>query len=172
MGKSPMKCVFDGNCATKKYGSPKMKVEVRKGPKGMSLFATKPIRKGSIIAYYKMKLFPNGITGKKNNMYTFTVYTKKGNYCSRLIGDVYEGSLLKPKRGIPYFAYFSNEPSGNQISNAEVDMNLDENYRNRDRLEVGDTIIYKLYATRAIKAGDEIIWCYGEAYDRDYKPNC
>lgn len=33
-------------------------------------------------------------------------------------------------------------------------------------------MIYKLIATRDIKPGEEICWCYGGAYLRDYESPC
>lgn len=168
-----MKCVFDADCAMKNYGSPKMKVEVKRGPKGVSLFARKPIRRGNIIAYYQFKTNKyEGYTGKKGDMYTMSVYTKGERFNPRVIGDVYEGSLQKPKYNIPFFAYFSNEPSGNQKANAELDINLKSNYRNRDRIRAGDIMVYKLKAAKNIDPGEEIVWCYGDSYDRDYQANC
>lgn len=170
-----MECVFSAKCATINYGNPKLKVTVRKGPKGMSLFATKPIKKGNIIANYKFKLYKydDNYSGKKGDMYTMSVYTKKDNFNPRVIGDVFEGSLEKPKYNIPFWAYFSNEPSGDQQENAELDLNLAHNYKKRTTVRPGDTMVYRLRATRDIKPGDEIVWCYGGTYgDRPYESNC
>ena len=117
-------------------------------------------------------IYKNGITGKKNNMYTFGIYNKNGTENSKLIGDIYEGSLMDPKSGISYFAYFSNEPSEGQTSNSEIDINTAQNYKNRKTLKVGDTVVYKLRASRDIAPGEEVVWCYGDDYVRDYVANC
>ena len=101
-----------------------------------------------------------------------SIYTKKDRFNPRLIGDVYEGSLQPPKNNITFWAYFSNEPSGKQEENAMLDINLKGNYKNRSRVKAGDTMIYRLIATRNIKPGEEICWCYGGAYGRDYDANC
>jgi len=143
---------------------------------GTGLFATKPIKRGKTIAYYKMKVHED--SNKKSYksptkcMYCFTVYTKNDNISNHLMGDLDKESAPQPKNNIPYWAYFSNEPSGKQKENAEIDIALKENYKNRRHLKDGDFITYKLKATRNIAPGEEVTWCYGDAYGRDYKTNC
>ena len=105
-------------------------------------------------------------------MYCFTVYTRGNKVSSHLVGDIDKESVPLPKNNIPYWAYFSNEPSGEQKENSEIDIALKENYKGRKHIKAGDFITYKLKATRNIKKGDEIVWCYGEGYGRDYKTNC
>jgi hypothetical protein len=146
---------------------------VKKGKKGNSLFAKKDIKRGSVIANYKFKVFRwDKFKGYKNNMYTMTVYTKKCRDSNTFIGDVYSGSIDEPRKGIPFIAHFSNEPSGRQKENCYLDVNLKENYKNRSRVKEGDTMIYRLRALKNIKKGEEICWCYSDSYDRYYKANC
>lgn len=150
-----------------------LKVTLKKGKKGVSLYAKKPIKKESVIAYYKFKVFDmDTYDGFMDGMYQFSVYTKSERISSKLIGDLYEGSLREPMYNVPFWAYFSNEPSGPQTENAYMDVNTKYNFRNRDRLKVGDTVIYRLLALRNIKKGEEICWCYGDAYERDYQASC
>ena len=140
------------------------------------MFATKPIRHEKTIAYYKMKVHEDSNKRSYKSptkcMYCFTIYTKNDKISNTLMGDLDKDSAPQPKNNIPYWAYFSNEPSGKQKENAEIDIALKENYRNRKRLKPGDFFTYKLKATRNIKAGEEVVWCYGEAYDRNYKTSC
>jgi len=152
----------------------KLKVQLKKDPmKGASLYARKNIKEGELIAYYKIMVFDmNTYDSPTEQMYQFDVYTKTGRISSRLIGDLYPGSAAKARGSIPFWAYFSNEPSSNQEENAYVDDDVKGNYRNRTRLNPGDTMIYKLYASRDIPVGAEITWCYGGSYVRDYSPNC
>lgn len=168
-----MKKVFDADYAKKMAKDEDLKVTLKKNFKGVSLYAKKPIKKGNVIAYYKFRVnnyrTHNGI---KNNMYTMSIYNKNDKFNPYLIGDIYEGSLDKPKYGISYWAYFSNEPSGNQQENAYLDINLKSNYKKRDKVKVGDSMTYKLVAMRDIKPKEEITWCYGAAYGRGYAANC
>ena len=169
-----MKKVFDANYAKKMAKGYDLKVTLKKNFKGYSLFAKKSIKKGNVIAYYKFLLhkYDDNFRGKKGDMYVMSVYNKSGRFNSNVIGDVYEGSLDLPKRNIPYWAYFSNEPSGKQTENAMLDEDRKGNFKNRDRVKPGDTMTYKLVATRNIKPGEEICWCYGAAYLRDYEASC
>lgn len=151
-----------------------LKVSLRKSKtKGTSLYARKNIRKNEVIAYYKFTIYSyKTFSSRTKNVYTFTVNTKSDNYSRTLIGDISEDSLEAPINGIPFWGYFANEPSGDQEGNAYIDTNIKENYKNKSRLSPGDTMIYKLRASKSIKAGEEITWCYGSNYGRDYVPNC
>jgi hypothetical protein len=166
-------CVYDAKCAKSKYGGPDLKVTIRKGPKGVSLFASKPINRGNIIAYYKFLVYSEkNFYGQKKSMYVMSVYNKSEKFIPHLIGDIYEGSLEKPKNNISFWAYFSNEPSGKQTANCYLDINTKQNFKNRTTIKAGDTMVYKLIATRRIDPGEEIVWCYGDSYMRGYKANC
>ena len=143
---------------------------------GTGLFATKPIKKGNVIAYYKMKVHQDTTKHQYRSptkcMYCFTVYTKGDRMSSSLMGDIDKESAPLPKNNIPYWAYFSNEPSLKQKENAYIDIALKENYKDRKRLKPGDFMTYKLRASKNIKPGEEVVWCYGSAYARNYETSC
>jgi len=166
--------VFNYKYAKKNAGGSNLKVTLKKNYKGVSLFAKKPIKKGNVVAYYKFLVNRDDdkFKSQKNRMYTMSIYTKKDQLSRTLIGDIYAGSLHKPRGNISYWAYFSNEPSGKEKENVYLDINLKGNYKNRDKVKPGDTMVYKLVALRDIKPGEEICWCYGGAYVRKYKSNC
>lgn len=167
--------IFDIKYARKLARGHDLKVKLRKSKrKGIGLYAKKPIKKGNVIAYYKFKVYDYSHDQVKGGRYGMYVYTKSGRESRNKMGDIYPGSLAPPKRGIPYWAYFSNEPakSLNQKQNAYLDVNLKQNYRHRFRIRTGDTLVYKLRASRNIDKGEEIVWCYGDEYDRDYVANC
>lgn len=138
--------------------------------KGIGIFAKRPIKKNEIVAYYKVKIFSlKKFNSKTKNMYTIEILTKTGRPSTSLIGDLDDSvSLPKTKRGIPYWGYFANEPSGDQTPNVYIDMNLKENYHTRDKILPGQTYTYKVRAERAIQPGEELVWCYGDDYIRDY----
>ena len=98
-------------------------------------------------------------------------YNKNGNENKTLVADLYEGSIEKPFRGKPFWAFFSNEPGPGQTENSNMYEDSAKNYRNRNKLKEGDTVIYKLVSTRNILKGEEIVWCYGDNYIRDYQVN-
>lgn len=166
--------IFNINHAKSTAKGYNLKITLKKNFKGTSLYAKKTIKKGSVIAYYKFLVHKNDDSFKSvnDNMYAITVYGKNGKERSTLIGDIYNGSLEPPKHNIPFWAYFSNEPSKGQEENARIDKNLKVNYRNRDKVKPNDTMIYKLISTKNIKSGEEITWCYGGEYDRNYEASC
>jgi len=171
-----MNKVFDATYARKLAKGHNLKVALRKSKmKGTSLYAAKNIKKGNIIAYYKFKVFKMATHRQvKGGMYGMTVYTKKVRESPTLIGDIYPGSMTSPKRGISFWAYFSNEPATKpkQDENAYLDINVKQNYKDRARVKVGDTMVYKLRASKNIKKGEEVVWCYGGSYGRGYPANC
>lgn len=149
-----------------------LKVELKKHRvKGTSLYAKEFIPRGNIISYYRMTVFPIDHKGPFGNMYYFYLYDKHGNLIPDKIGDLFHGSLPQPRHRIPFWAYFSNEPNSRQTSNSYIDTNVPGNYK-RGNIKIGDQITYHLKASRDIYPGEEIVWCYGEMYNRDYAPNC
>lgn len=152
-----------------------LKVELKKTDlKGTGIFAKKAIVKGEVIALYRLRVFRDETyKSPTNNMYSFAVYTKSKNESKVWLGDLVPESLQPPKRYkkwyVPFWAYFSNEPSPPQTTNAWIDMNTEENYKEIKRVREGDYLIYKLVATKPIKPGDEVVWNYGDAYgERNY----
>lgn len=148
-----------------------LSVELRETKKkGKGLFATKSIKKGELIAYYKIKVFQKkGYVSPTNSVYLFEVYRKNGEPYKRLIGDVYEDSYPEPLNNITFWAPYANEPSKNQKSNSYIDLNLKENYEGKTYLQDGDIVIYKLVAKKPIRKGQEILWHYGPDYHREYE---
>ena len=145
-----------------------IKVELRETEnKGSGLFAIQPIKKGEIIAYYKIKVFKSA-NHNTDYVYAFDVYRKNGVVYQRFVGDLYKSSFPDPEDGISFLAPFANEPFGNEKTNSEIDIRLDETYKNKKKayLLPGDVLIYHLIATKNIKPGEEILWYYGKDYDR------
>lgn len=153
----------------------KLKVILKKDSlKGTGLYATKPIKKGETIAYYKITTFSlNEYVSPTNFIYSFEVYTWAGRTSKILIGDLYLDSIPQPLNNIPFWGLFINEPSSNQSVNSEVDMNLENNYVSvkRKRVKCGGKLIYKIVATKDIHVDDEITLYYGENYKRSYEIN-
>lgn len=157
-----------------------LKVEMKLSDgKGMGVFATKKIKKGETIAYYRIKVFKTkGYESPTDFVYSFEVYKKNGTEYKTLIGDIYRGSFINPKLDktseegtyITYWGPFLNEPNkskGEKI-NAEVELNLKDQYKDKKTTQVGDIITYSIVATRDIEPGEELMWYYGSQYPRDY----
>ena len=145
---------------------------VKTNDKGIGLFAKKKIKIGETIAYYKMKVYNTSkYNSPTNNVYTFNIYRKNGKQYKNFIGDIYLKSFPKPQNGITFWAPFANEPSPNQTCNSEIDTFNKFNFKSRKKLKVGDNVIYRLVAKKNIKPGTEIVWFYGDDYERDYLIN-
>ena len=152
-----------------------LKVKLKKVKyKGVGIFATKPIKEDELIAFYKVLVIKDntGYKSPTNMAYAISIMTKADKPSKVFFGDLFLGSLLPPCDNIPFWGYFSNEPSGDQYANCYIDTNIDGNYSNRKVLRAGDTFIYGLRANYDIDAGEEITWCYGPDYERDYVPAC
>ena len=149
----------------------KLKLTLKKSKtKGVGLVATKTIKKGETIAYYKIQLFrEKDYESPSNFVYSFEVYRKNGEKYKTLIGDIYPDSFPEPEDGIPFWGPFANEPSQNQRTNADIEIDIEENYKDRNFSVPGDTMVYRLVATKMIRPKDEILWYYGRHYPRNYK---
>lgn len=167
-----MKCIFDIDCA-KRYTNPNLKVELKDGINGISMYATTPIKKGNIIAYYKFKVFKDeNHRAKKKGRYSVAVQTKSGNFSRTLIGDISSSSLAMPKYDIPFWGYYANKPDNNNDKNAVLNFNNSQVYNNKNILKVGDYVVYKIIASRDIMPGEEILWCYNNVYNKIHGVKC
>ena len=147
-----------------------LSVTLKKTYKGISLFATKPIKKGQLISYYKLHVEKHN--DKKKCIYCFTLYDNNEEEIKGLTGYIDKNSIETPKNNIPFWGHFANEPSLKQKENSEIVTNIKENYKNRNKLKEGDYINYHLIASKNIRKGEEIVWCYGDSYTRKYKTSC
>ena len=96
----------------KNFDEPNITCKPKKSNKGNSVFATKFIKKGNIVAYYKFKVYRDStFKSKSKNVYIMTVYTKSGKSSDVWIGDVGSESMELAKRKIPFWGYLLNEPS-------------------------------------------------------------
>lgn len=152
-----------------------LKITLKKDSiKGTCVYATKFIEFGELIAYYKIRVFNEATYDSLTNyIYAFSIYGVSGKQSAHLIGDIDPQSIPPPSNNIPYWGMLVNEPSDNQDINAEVDPNIEENYKNKKikRVKAGTYLIYKIIASRDINAGEEITVYYGDNYERDYDLN-
>jgi|688.fasta_scaffold288107_2 hypothetical protein len=148
-----------------------LKVTLKKDQiKGTGMYATQFIKKEELIAYYKVLVYNyKKYNSPTNYIYAFDIYNKSGKESKYLIGDIYLDSFPEPVNNVPFWAPFVNEPSIGQQINAKIDLNFEENYKNKNRIKDGSEIIYKLIAFEDIFPGDEITIYYGEDYPRTYK---
>ena len=157
----------------------KMSITLKKNKKGIGLYSTKLIKKGSVITLYPLIIHKDTSKNKYKSLtkciYCFTLYSNNGEEINNLIGDV-DNSIFKPtkigNKILPYWGHFANEPDKNSKANSKININTRENYKNRKVLKVGDKLTYKLIATKNIKPNTEITWCYGNSYNRDYETSC
>lgn len=177
MSSITLKDVLDMDYVLEKARGLPLKVELRATKvKGVGIYAKEPIKEEEVIALYQIKVFrEKTYESPTNSDYMIGVYTPLGNESRVWVGDIAPESLVAPiksERGefyIPYWAYFSNEPSPGQNTNAYINMNLEETYKTKKRLKEGELITYKLIATENITPGEEIVWDYGSGYGkRDY----
>lgn len=161
---------LDINKIKKQASTSSIKVILKKHyNKGMGLFAKQAIKKDEVIAYYKVTIFETKkYDSPTKNVYTFNIYRKNESEIKKYIGDIDDSSFPKPLNNISYLAPFANEPSIGEKSNAEMDLNLEENYKDIKYAKAGEHMVYKLMAIRDIKKGEEILWYYGDDYYRNY----
>lgn len=167
--------LFDVAELRKNVDTKKLHVDIvtHSDTRGSGLVATKPIKDDNIIAYYKLKVFDEKIERPTGSKYTFSIYDKSGRPIEGLIGDLCPESAPATNGKAPYWGYLINEPSKLKDENAWVDINTEQNYKDKNRkIKIGDHVTYKIKSSKDIKAGSEILWCYGKYYKRGYKTEC
>jgi SET domain-containing protein len=146
----------------------KLKVTLKHNQKGSSVYAKRQIKKGEVVLYYMFKLFNRDDYESPTNFdYAMKIYDKKDNIVRKYKGDIDETCMPKPKRGIPYWGVFANEPSPGEEDNVELNTNNKSN--NKTKMKDGKHLTYKLVAIKDIKRGEEIMWGYGDSYPREYE---
>lgn len=147
-------------------------VEVKASAKhGLGLFAKIDIERGQRIAIYQVIARPASEIDEIYGVILPTTTEESFDYIlagvpikdtSRFVD--YEGHILRN------LAMFINEPSPEETSNVDILMNRIENLvrRGQERAKINDVFTYYFYTLRDIKAGEEILWYYGENYHRDY----
>lgn len=170
-----MKHIFQTYELARLYTSENSKTMLRKSrTAGIELVASKPIKRGERVAFYKVKVYryADGAKMYRDSMYAILVPTISDNDSGTLIGDLYSGSLCMPgPDGVTYLGFYANEPNHKQSTNVSLNSEIAMNYKDRKRVSPGDTYTYSLRATRDIKKNEAIVWCYGDSYHRDYAPN-
>lgn len=151
-----------------------LNVDLRRGPKGVGLYATKRIPANSIIAYYVVEV---RLARTHRKLYSVDYSIGIPGHPD-LIGDLCLDSLPPPSflrgRQVPYWAYFSNEPAVNEAENAGLYPAMTGQYAQApgERVKVGQRYRFKLVARSTIQPKAEIVWCYGDAYHRSYDCVC
>jgi len=147
-----------------------LNVELRRGSKGVGLFAKKFIAPRTIVAYYVTKIY--GASRRSRYEVEYSVGIPKH---PSLVGDLCDASLSSPVRvngrWVPLWAYFSNEPSPNESPNSKLFPAMTGRFAH-SKAAVGERYRFKLVASKAIHPGEEIVWCYGDDYERSYASSC
>lgn len=147
-------------------------VEIKESPgRGQGLFAKRDIKNGDYVAMYRVVARPNEETDPIYGVVLPTL--TKESFDDKLTGvPIKDTSISTIKDGILIrnIAMYINEPGPNESSNVDILMNRVENLirKNKQRADVNDIFDYYFYATRDIKAGEELLWYYGPYYNRNY----
>ena len=155
----------------KSWGEAKVKLKTIPGIKGAGLFASVDIKEGETIAYYPVVLIEDPGEKTRNALRNYFIEVKYLKKQIALVGKPdLKAAIKPPTRKIPHSGLWSNEPFPKEKPNAEM-----QGRTLKTKPKVGDKLSYSLKATRNIRKGDEILWCYGSQFDRGkppYKTGC
>ncbi|RMZ96859.1 hypothetical protein BpHYR1_038410 [Brachionus plicatilis] len=137
--------------------------------KGIGIFSTRRIASNRTILYYKLKIFDGkNYTAFDNFKYSFIVIDNEtGQHDRTRVADIFIDSNQKPRGRKPFWGYLINEPDENQNENVKVYLD-----QTKYDTEIGNILVYKMVTKAIIEPGEEITWCYGNSYERNYKTNC
>lgn len=152
-------------------GSPVAVERVKIGNHTMhQLVATKDIAKNTIVALYPAEIF----LSDEVTIRDYAIYIYKRNYheIPDVVGIPTKKALAEYKRfyntKLAPIGMFVNEPTPEQKPNVRMKfprVSVAEDY-------IGKIVEAQIVATKNIKKGDVLTWCYGCEYDRSYKTPC
>lgn len=138
---------------------------------GKGVFASRKIKQGEIITIMPLKVINRGSKEAiKMKDYVIGLSMKyKGS--NKLVATPY---VEKTENYISNDGMYCNEPSINQESNSGV-RPIYESWTllpNKLKIQVGEKYKLAVVAKKNIEKDEEITWCYGPLYYRNYKTNC
>ena len=159
----------------KDWKNPKVYLKPMPAPKTTGIVAAKNSKRGETIAYYPIVLLQDpgaNPSKRKFPLQDYFIEVKyRGKSSKQFIGQPdLRKAIQKPTRSIPHIGLWSNEPYPREKSNAAME------YKSLTKpARVGGKLSYSLKATRGIKKGEEVLWCYGTEFNRGtppYKTGC
>lgn len=133
---------------------------------GYALYASRDIQPGEYIAAYPAAVLRDDTITDRT--YTITIYKKNGDAFETFSGAPTPTTLrTRWVEGVPAVALFANEPSPAERQNAELEF-PDVSSREISRTS---RVVARMYATKSIRKGDGIVWCYGWN-ERSYATSC
>ena len=130
--------------------SPTTRREACTSKQGDCVFANRSFAENELVCLYEVKIDGDG--DPKYDMWIPDDET---------VGSV-ESVRDDVLYGVTFFGPLANEPNEDQTSNVSL-----------QQLTSHDgTAVVGMYASRDIPKDEEIVWCYGQAYPRDYDTPC
>ena len=159
----------------KSWKDSKVYLKPMDAPKTTGIVAGKDIKAGETIAYYPIVILEDPgpkPSKRKFPLQDYFIEVKyRGKSSAKYIGQPdLKRAIQKPTKSIPHIGLWSNEPYPGEKANARME------YKSLTKPpRVGGKLSYSLKATRLIKKGQEVLWCYGTEFNRGsppYKTGC
>jgi len=140
----------------------------------LGVVAREHIKKNTDIAVYIVEVLKeNTYTSPLGDTYNIGVCDAKGNHIPDRIGMLTLPCLVDDLYlGLPRWGAFFNEPSPKESVNVEVKFDSIHSLKAPGRKGKATLQVAKMRTTRAVKPGEELVWCYGDEYVRDYPTSC
>jgi len=148
---------------------------------GYGVFARRDLKKGTLVAYYVIKLVKaGGARSPTGGVYVTCAPSSPQNPIrwSRTFegdigkdaGDVFGRYVF---RGKPVCGHVINEPSKDEVENCDMPTTVWDAKllagRSRAVFKAGDVVFHDIKTLRAVKKGEELVTVYNEDYQRNYK---
>jgi hypothetical protein len=156
---------------------------------GYGIYANKKFTKGDIVIFYLTKIYDRKNIVETDIDFKYLInleYFYDNPLYIDKVGVLFSKSNLTPVT-IPhvkdekttFLGYLCNEPSLSEEDNCKIER-VEYNsvmWKKITDDDIKDNIsnkycLFKLVATKDINKDDEILWCYGENYDRKYDTSC
>ena len=155
------------------YHSSGRRVYVKRSPRGgYGLFARTALSEGTTVAAYPVETFfaKDDDDWPDDTTYILAIRALNGhvydNWGGRVTPQIVRGSCRSSR--LPEIGLFSNEASGSEPQNTLLVFPM----VTAKRIRPGMIVRATLQIIRPVAPGQELLTCYGSAYDRHYSTNC
>lgn len=140
----------------------------------LGVVAKRDLRKGTTFAVYVVEAIKDGsYQSPLGDTYNIGITNARGQVSPDKIGMITLPCLADDLyEGVPRWGAFLNEPSPGETVNTNVQFGLLKTFVPPSRMQPTTLQLARMKTSRAVKQGEELVWCYGPDYPRTYDTPC
>lgn len=139
----------------------------------LGVVTKRDFKAGQIVAVYVVEVVDEHVTSPLGTTYNIGACNAKGKPQPDKLGIITLPCLVDDLYdGVPRWGAFMNEPCMGESVNVRPVFGRLVHLKPPGRTKEATLMLTHMVTTKAVKAGQELMWCYGADYERDYKTPC